>query len=79
MEEAGTDRVLLVSPGGQVLSGKGSRHIEYSIHTRIMRARPGPSSWPCAAGDPKVWSDPAEAALKREQIWNPAGIQAGWR
>jgi ribulose-5-phosphate 4-epimerase/fuculose-1-phosphate aldolase len=32
-----------------------------------------------AAGDPMVWSDPAEAELKCEQIWNPGGIRAGWQ
>ena len=39
-EEVDPDRVLLVSPEGQVLSGSGHRHIEYPIHTEIMRARP---------------------------------------
>jgi L-fuculose-phosphate aldolase len=32
-----------------------------------------------AAGEPRVWSDAAEAALKREQVWNPAQRQAGWQ
>ena len=31
-----------------------------------------------AAGGPLRWSDPAEAAFKREQIWNPGQLQAGW-
>ena len=25
------------------------------------------------------WSDPAEAAFKREQIWNPGQLSAGYR
>src|SRR5690348_7125949 len=40
-EEVTEERVVLVSPEGEVLSGDGRRHIEYPIHTEIMRARPG--------------------------------------
>ena len=32
-----------------------------------------------AAGGPVSWSDPAEAAFKRDQIWNPAQLDAGWQ
>jgi len=173
-EEIDASRVLLVSPGGEVLSGTGSRHIEYPIHTEIMRSRsdvgctvhthaPALSAFACldtpllpishdgvlfcdppvprftltgaliataelgaaladalgdaraclmpshgavtagpdaatavmyavlleracrtqlmamAAGGPKAWSDPAEAALKREQVWNPRQREAGWQ
>lgn len=39
-EEIDPDNVLLVSPDGDVLEGSGSRHIEFYIHTEIMRARP---------------------------------------
>jgi ribulose-5-phosphate 4-epimerase/fuculose-1-phosphate aldolase len=39
-EEIIDERVLLVSPDGEVLAGTGKRHIEYPIHTRIMAARP---------------------------------------
>lgn len=38
-EEVGEDRVVLVSPGGEVLRGSGRRHIEYPIHTEIMARR----------------------------------------
>jgi ribulose-5-phosphate 4-epimerase/fuculose-1-phosphate aldolase len=38
-EEIDESRVVLVSPAGQVLAGSGKRHIEYPIHTEIMRAR----------------------------------------
>ncbi|MFC3577506.1 class II aldolase/adducin family protein [Streptomyces yaanensis] len=31
-----------------------------------------------SAGGPKVWSDSEEAAFKRNQIWNPTQIDAGW-
>jgi ribulose-5-phosphate 4-epimerase/fuculose-1-phosphate aldolase len=173
-EEVQADRVLLVSPGGEVLHGAGRRHIEYPIHAEIMRRRPDAgctvhthapalSAFACldvpllplshdgvlfsdpqvprftgtgaliataglgaaladvlgeapaclmpshgavtagpdaatavmyavlleracrtqlmamAAGDPKVWSDPAEAELKRGQVWNPGQRQAGWQ
>jgi len=173
-EEIDADRVLLVSPDGEVLSGAGHRHIEYPIHTEIMRARPDVgctvhthapalSAFAClatpllpishdgvlfsdpqiprftktgsliataelgaalagalgdasaclmpshgavtagpdaatavmhavlleracrtqlmamAAGDPVIWSDPGEARFKREQVWNPGQIQAGWQ
>jgi ribulose-5-phosphate 4-epimerase/fuculose-1-phosphate aldolase len=39
-EEITEDRVLLVSQGGEVLAGKGKRHVEYPIHTCVMAARP---------------------------------------
>jgi hypothetical protein len=32
-----------------------------------------------AAGHPVVWSDPAEAELKRWQEWNHGQRQAGWQ
>lgn len=32
-----------------------------------------------AIRDPVVWSDPAEAELKREQVWNHGQRQAGWQ
>ena len=38
-EEIGRDQVLLVSWDGEVLEGDGRRHIEYPIHTELMRAR----------------------------------------
>jgi L-fuculose-phosphate aldolase len=38
-EEIGPDQVLLVSWDGEVLEGDGRRHIEYPIHTELMRAR----------------------------------------
>lgn len=173
-EEVDADRVLLVSPDGEVLSGAGRRHIEYPIHAEIMRRRPDVgctvhthapalSAFACldrpllpishdgvlfcdppvprftrtgaliataelgaaladslgdavaclmpnhgavtagpdaatavmhavlleracrtqlmamAAGEPAVWSDRAEAALKREQVWNPGQVRAGWQ
>jgi L-fuculose-phosphate aldolase len=40
LEEVTRDRVVLVSWDGQVLAGSGKRHLEYPIHTEIMRARP---------------------------------------
>ncbi|MFK0113342.1 class II aldolase/adducin family protein [Streptomyces sp. NPDC091217] len=39
-DEVDADRVLLVSPSGQVLDGQGRRHIEFPIHTEIMARRP---------------------------------------
>jgi L-ribulose-5-phosphate 4-epimerase len=38
-EEIGPERVILVSWEGEVLEGDGRRHIEYPIHTELMRAR----------------------------------------
>jgi L-ribulose-5-phosphate 4-epimerase len=38
-EEIGPEQVLLVSWDGEVLEGDGRRHIEYPIHTELMRAR----------------------------------------
>ncbi|GAA4158711.1 hypothetical protein GCM10022251_34010 [Phytohabitans flavus] len=39
-EEIIPERVVLVSPGGEVVEGDGRRHIEYPIHTQLMAARP---------------------------------------
>ncbi len=39
-EEVHRECVLLVTPSGEVLDGKGKRHIEYPIHTEIMARRP---------------------------------------
>ncbi|WP_229874803.1 class II aldolase/adducin family protein [Amycolatopsis deserti] len=39
-EEVTRERVLLVSPGGEVLAGEGRRHLEYPIHTQLVAARP---------------------------------------
>ena len=39
-EEVTAERVVLVSPWGEVLAGDGARHIEYPIHTSVMAARP---------------------------------------
>jgi len=43
-EELTGDRVVLVSPAGEVLAGTERRHIEYPIHTEVMRARPDVNS-----------------------------------
>jgi ribulose-5-phosphate 4-epimerase/fuculose-1-phosphate aldolase len=32
-----------------------------------------------AAGGPVTWSDAAETAFKRDQIWNPGQLNAGWQ
>lgn len=39
-EEIDDQRVVLVSWSGEVLEGSGRRHLEYPIHTHIVRARP---------------------------------------
>jgi ribulose-5-phosphate 4-epimerase/fuculose-1-phosphate aldolase len=39
-EEITRERVVLVSWDGEVLAGEGRRHLEYPIHTEVMRARP---------------------------------------
>jgi ribulose-5-phosphate 4-epimerase/fuculose-1-phosphate aldolase len=38
-EEVTADRVLLVSPDGEVVAGAGRRHAEYPIHTETVLAR----------------------------------------
>jgi L-fuculose-phosphate aldolase len=43
-EEVTSARVALVTPAGEVLAGTGPRHIEYPIHTEVMKARPDVSS-----------------------------------
>lgn len=172
-DEVDADRVVLVTPAGDVAGGNGSRHLEYPIHTEIMSARPevncvvhthaptlaafasldtelrpishdgvifesglprftltgaliasrdlgralasalgdapailmpnhgaavaGPDTatavmyavlleracrtqlMAMAAGGPVVWSDPAEASFKREQVWDPRQINAGYQ
>jgi L-fuculose-phosphate aldolase len=39
-EEIGRGEVILVGWDGEVLDGDGRRHIEYPIHTELMRTRP---------------------------------------
>lgn len=39
-DEVGVDQVLLVARGGEVLAGAGRAHLEYPIHTEVLRARP---------------------------------------
>ena len=43
-EEVTPARVALVTPEGEVLAGSGPRHIEYPIHTEVMKARRDVSS-----------------------------------
>ena len=38
-DEIGPEQVILVSWDGEVVEGDGRRHIEYPIHTELMRAR----------------------------------------
>jgi L-fuculose-phosphate aldolase len=38
-DEIDEDKIVLVSPAGDVLHGSGRRHIEYPIHTEIMARR----------------------------------------
>ncbi len=40
-EEVDGDRVVLVSPGGDVVSGSGRRNVEYPIHTQLLSRLPG--------------------------------------
>lgn len=39
-DEVTEDDVILLSFDGEILAGSGSRHLEYPIHTEIMRRRP---------------------------------------
>ena len=39
-EELTPERVVLVTPDGEVLAGSERRHIEYPIHTEVLTARP---------------------------------------
>lgn len=39
-EEITVDRLVLVTPDGEVLEGESKRHIEYPIHTETMLANP---------------------------------------
>ncbi len=38
-EEVDATRIVLVSPTGDVVEGSGKRHIEYPIHTEVMKRR----------------------------------------
>jgi L-fuculose-phosphate aldolase len=40
LEEIGREQVILLSWDGEVLAGAGRRHLEFPIHTELMRARP---------------------------------------
>ncbi len=43
--------------------------LERACHTQLLAA---------ASGGPAAWSDEAEAHFKRDQVWNPAQLHAGW-
>src|SRR5215212_4614204 len=43
-DEIGSDDVILVSWDGEVLEGAGRRHLEYPIHTELIRVRPDAGS-----------------------------------
>ncbi len=43
-DEVTSDQVVLVTSAGEVLAGRGPRHIEYPIHTEVMNARPDVNS-----------------------------------
>ncbi|WP_328663095.1 class II aldolase/adducin family protein [Nocardia salmonicida] len=173
-EEVDRDKVVLVSPSGDVVEGAGPRHLEFPIHTEVMGVRPDvgavvhthaptlaafasldcdllpishdavPFTCPqlprftetgsliatrelgaalarslgeanavlipnhgavtvgadvgtavmyavlleracrtqllaAGAGGPRVWSDDDEVRFKRDQVWNSAQLDAGWR
>lgn len=40
LDEVERATVVLVSPSGEVIVGRGRRHVEYPIHTQIMQRRP---------------------------------------
>ena len=40
LDELSSEHVILVSWDGDVLEGDGRRHLEYPIHTELMRVRP---------------------------------------
>jgi len=44
--------------------------LERACHTELLAA---------AAGGPRHWSDQAETRFKRDQCWNRAQLEAGWR
>jgi L-ribulose-5-phosphate 4-epimerase len=44
--------------------------LERACRTQLLAA---------AAGGPIVWSDEAETRFKRDQVWAPAQLEAGWR
>lgn len=39
-EEVDEEKIVLVTPAGEVLRGSGRRHLEYPIHSEIMARRP---------------------------------------
>ncbi|WP_433566745.1 class II aldolase/adducin family protein [Nocardia sp. CA-151230] len=43
--------------------------LERACHTQLLAQ---------AAGGPAIWSDATETAFKRDQVWNPTQIRAGW-
>ena len=75
-EELGESRAILMPQHGAVTVGPDPATavmyavlLERACRTQLLAM---------AAGGPLRWSDPAEAAFKREQIWNPGQLNAGW-
>ncbi len=76
-EELGEARAILMPQHGAVTAGPDAASavmyavlLERACRTQLLAM---------AAGGPARWSDPEEAAFKREQIWNPGQLGAGWR
>lgn len=48
------------------------------MHTVLLERACRTALLALAAGGPRIWSDEAEAAHKREQVWSAAQLTAGW-
>ena len=61
LDEVTPERVHLVAPDGEVLSGDGPRHSEYPIHTEVMAAAPT-SAASCTPTRRTRWPSPRPAS-----------------
>ncbi|PXX71527.1 L-fuculose 1-phosphate aldolase [Nocardia tenerifensis] len=69
------DAVLIPNHGAVTVGPDAATAVMYAVlleracRTELLAA---------AAGGPMVWSDEDETRFKREQVWNPAQLDAGW-
>ncbi|MFG3621374.1 class II aldolase/adducin family protein [Nocardia sp. NPDC047654] len=73
---SGANAILIPNHGAVTVGSDIGTAVMYAVlleracRTQLLAA---------SAGGPAVWSDQAETEFKREQVWNHAQLDAGWR
>lgn len=67
--------ILFPSHGAVTVGGDTASAVMYSV---LLERACRTQLSALAAGGPKVWSDEQETARKRDEVWNPAQLDAGF-